>query len=135
MKEILSWIDSNIMWGPAMIAFLLGSHVFLTIKTGFIQKYIGKGIKLSLQKDKSKKGELSVFGSLMTALSSTIGTGNIIGVGTAIIAGGPGAVFWTWIGGFLALRQNMLNHILRLSIVLYIVMVNIQVVPWLYLKN
>lgn len=99
MKEFLSWFDEKIMWGPAMIVFLLGSHIFLTVVTGFVQRYTFKGIKLSLQKENSEKGDLSIFGSLMTALSSTIGTGNIVGVGTAIILGGPGAVLWTWIGG------------------------------------
>ncbi|MBQ0036179.1 MAG: sodium:alanine symporter family protein [Firmicutes bacterium] len=104
--EILNYIDGNIMWGPAMIIFLLGSHLYYTYKTGFMQKHIGKGIKLSLQKDSSDKGDVSVFGSLMTALSSTIGTGNIVGVGTAIVMGGPGAVFWTWIGGIFGIATK-----------------------------
>ena len=99
MNELLTWIDNNIMWGPAMIIFLLGTHIYLTFKTGFVQKSVFKGIKESLRGDGSQKGDLSIFGSLMTALSSTIGTGNIIGVGTAVAVGGPGAVLWTWIGG------------------------------------
>ena len=99
MKDFLAWFDSEVMWGPAMIIFLLGSHAFLTIKTKFVQKHIFKGIKLSFKKEQSDNGNLSIFSSLMTALSSTIGTGNIIGVGTAIILGGPGSVLWTWIGG------------------------------------
>ena len=106
MKDFLAWFDSEVMWGPAMIIFLLGSHVFLTIVTGFVQRYTFKGIKLSLKKDDSDKGDLSIFGSLMTALSSTIGTGNIVGVGTAIILGGPGAVFWTWIGGIFGIATK-----------------------------
>ena len=99
MNDVLIWIDNNIMWGPVMILFLLGTHVFLTIQTGFIQKKVFQGVKESLRSDGSDKGDLSIFGSLMTALSSTIGTGNIIGVGTAVVTGGPGAVLWTWIGG------------------------------------
>ena len=106
MKEFLTWFDSEVMWGPLMIIFLLGSHIFLTIVTGFVQRYTFKGIKLSLQKENSEKGDLSIFGSLMTALSSTIGTGNIVGVGTAIILGGPGAVFWTWIGGIFGIATK-----------------------------
>ena len=106
MNNILNWIDSNIMWGPAMIIFLLGSHIFLTYKTGFVQKYIRRGIRLSVSKNEGDKGDLSVFGSLMTALSSTIGTGNIVGVGTAIVMGGPGAVFWTWIGGIFGIATK-----------------------------
>ena len=106
MNEILNWIDSNIMWGPAMILFLLGTHIYLTFKTGFVQKEVFKGIVISLRGDSSEKGDLSVFGSLMTALSSTIGTGNIIGVGTAITIGGAGAIFWTWIGGIFGIATK-----------------------------
>lgn len=106
MNEILTWIDDNIMWGPAMILFLLGTHIYLTFKTGIVQKRIFKGIGESLKNDSNKKGDLSVFGSLMTALSSTIGTGNIIGVGTAIAIGGPGAVLWTWIGGLFGIATK-----------------------------
>ena len=106
MNEILTWIDNNIMWGPAMILFLLGTHIYLTFKTGIVQKRIFKGIGESLKNDPDKKGDLSVFGSLMTALSSTIGTGNIIGVGTAIAIGGPGAVLWTWIGGLFGIATK-----------------------------
>ena len=106
MSAFLSWIDDNIAWGIGMIVFLLGTHIYMTYKTGFIQRYVFKGIKLSVTKDDSSKGDLSVFGALMTALSSTIGTGNIIGVGTAIISGGPGAIFWTWIGGLFGIATK-----------------------------
>ena len=106
INDLLNWIDNNIMWGPAMIIFLLGTHIYLTFKTGFVQKSVFKGIKESLKTDDSHKGDLSIFGSLMTALSSTIGTGNIIGVGTAITVGGPGAVFWTWLAGFLGIATK-----------------------------
>ncbi|MBR3265505.1 MAG: sodium:alanine symporter family protein [Erysipelotrichaceae bacterium] len=106
MNDLLVWIDNNIMWGPVMIVFLLGTHIYLTFKTGFIQKRVFKGIRESLRNEDSKKGDLSVFGSLMTALSSTIGTGNIIGVGTAIAIGGPGSVFWTWIGGIFGIATK-----------------------------
>ena len=106
MNDILTWIDNNIMWGPAMIILLLGTHIYLTFKTHFVQRKVFKGISESLRKDSSSKGDLSVFGSLMTALSSTIGTGNIIGVGTAIAVGGPGAVLWTWIGGIFGIATK-----------------------------
>ena len=104
-SKIVSDID-GIMWGLPMIIFLLGSHIIITIVTRFVQKYTFKGIKLSLQKENGGSGDLSVFGALMTALSSTIGTGNIIGVGTAIYLGGPGAVFWTWIGGIFGIATK-----------------------------
>ena len=88
-------------WGYAspMLVLLLGSHIFLTFRTGFIQRKLPTAIKLSVTKDPDAPGDISQFGALCTALSATIGTGNIVGVGTAIIAGGPGAVFWMWITG------------------------------------
>ena len=92
--------DNTYAWGWAMIILLLGTHVFLTVRTGFIQrKTISKGIKLSVEKDPDAEGEVSQFGALTTALAATIGTGNIIGVGTAIALGGPGAVLWIWLTG------------------------------------
>lgn len=91
---------NGVVWGWPMIFLLLGTHVFLTIRTGFIQRYtISKGIKLSVTKDPDAEGEVSNFGALTTALAATIGTGNIIGVGTAIAIGGPGAVLWCWLTG------------------------------------
>ena len=79
---------------------LLGTHLFMTVRTGFIQrKTITKGIKLSVSKEPDADGEVSQFGALATALASTIGTGNIIGVGTAVALGGPGAVLWCWLTG------------------------------------
>ena len=84
---------NGVVWGWPMIILLLGTHVFLTLRTGFIQRYtITKGIKLSVTKDPEAEGEVSQFGALATALAATIGTGNIVGVGTAIALGGPGAV-------------------------------------------
>ena len=83
-----------------MILLLLGTHLFMTVRTGFIQrKTITKGIKLSVSKEPDADGEVSQFGALATALASTIGTGNIIGVGTAVALGGPGAVLWCWLTG------------------------------------
>lgn len=88
------------VWGWFMIILLFGTHVFMTIRTGFIQrKTLSKGIKLSVTKDPEAEGEVSQFGALTTALAATIGTGNIIGVGTAIAIGGPGAVLWCWLIG------------------------------------
>lgn len=86
--------------GLGMILLLLGTHLFMTVRTGFIQrKTIIKGIKLSVTKEPDADGEVSQFGALATALASTIGTGNIIGVGTAVALGGPGAVLWCWLTG------------------------------------
>ncbi len=92
-RQIIKDIDAFV-WGPPMIAILLGSHVFLTFRTGVIQRKLPKAIKLSVTKDPDAEGDISQFGALCTALSATIGTGNIVGVATAILSGGPGAVLW-----------------------------------------
>ena len=97
MIDILNQIDAFV-WGPAMIVFLLGTHLFMTFRTGFIQRKLPTAIKLSLSKDEGE-GDISHFGALATALAATIGTGSIVGVATAILSGGPGAVFWMWLTG------------------------------------
>ncbi len=89
----------DFLWGWPLIIALFGTHIFMTIRTGFIQKDVFKAIKMSVTKDKDSQGDISQFGALTTALSSTIGTGNIIGVGTAIALGGPGSVLWMWLTG------------------------------------
>lgn len=105
MIELLNTIDA-IVWGPAMILLLLGSHIFLTIKTGFIQRKIPQAIKMSLEKEEGAQGDISHFGALATALAATIGTGSIVGVATAILAGGPGAVFWMWLTGIFGIATK-----------------------------
>ena len=87
------------LWGLPFIIILLGTHIFCTIRTGFVQRFTFKGIRLSVTSDPDGEGEVSQFGALTTALAATIGTGNIIGVATAVASGGPGAVFWMWITG------------------------------------
>lgn len=90
---------NDFLWGWFMIILLLGTHIFLTIRTKFVQRKTFKTIKLSVTKDPDSDGDISPFQALATALASTIGTGNIIGVGTAIALGGPGAVLWCWLTG------------------------------------
>ena len=98
-SQLVTWVDGKV-WGWGMILLLLGTHLFMTVRTGFIQrKTITKGIKLSVSKEPDADGEVSQFGALATALESTIGTGNIIGVGTAVALAGPGAVLWCWLTG------------------------------------
>lgn len=101
METIIGIIDviDDFVWGIPMIVLLLGSHVYLTFRTGFIQRKLPQAIKLSVSKDPNAEGDISQFGALTTALSATIGTGNIVGVGTAIFLGGPGAVLWMWLTG------------------------------------
>lgn len=97
-SKIIETIN-NYLWGIPMIVLLFGSHIYLTFKTGFIQRKTFTAIRLSVTKDPDAQGDISQFGALTTALASTIGTGNIIGVGTAIAIGGPGAVLWCWLTG------------------------------------
>ena len=97
---------NDVLWGIPMIIFLFGTHIYLTFVTKGMQRKIFKGIKLSVAKEDGGKGDVSVFGALTTALASTVGTGNIIGVGTAIVSGGPGAVLWTWIGGIFGIATK-----------------------------
>ena len=104
--EIIITKIGDFLWGLPLIVLLFGTHIYLTFKTGFVQKYIFKGIKLSVTKDPNADGEISSFGALTTALASTIGTGNIIGVSSAIVAGGPGAVFWTWMTGIFGIATK-----------------------------
>ncbi len=96
---ILTEKIGNIVWGWPMIILLLGTHIFLTIRLKFPQRKIFKAIKLSYSKDHDSDGDISQFGALTTSLAATIGTGNIIGVATAISLGGPGAVLWCWLTG------------------------------------
>ena len=90
---------SGILWGWPMIILLLGTHIFLTIRLKFPQRKIFTAIRLSVKRDKQADGDVSQFGALATALAATIGTGNIIGVATAVALGGPGAVLWCWLTG------------------------------------
>lgn len=101
MSDLLKITEQigNLIWGWPMIVLLLGTHIFLTIRLKFPQRKIFKAIRLSVQKDKDSSGDISQFGALTTSLAATIGTGNIIGVATAISLGGPGAVLWCWLTG------------------------------------
>ena len=111
----VSPVDSFV-WGWGMIVLLLGTHLFLTIRTGFIQrKTITKGIPLSVSKEEDADGEVSQFGALATALASTIGTGNIIGVGTAIALGGPGAVLWCWLTGVFGIATKYAESLIAVK--------------------
>ena len=90
---------SALLWGWPMIILLLGTHLFLTIRLRFPQRQLLTAIRLSVKRDKHSAGDVSQFGALATALAATIGTGNIVGVATAVALGGPGAVLWCWLTG------------------------------------
>ena len=91
---------SEFLWGWPTIILLFGTHIFLTVVLRFPQRHIFKAIKLSVTPDDGSKGDVSQFGSLATSLAATLGTGNIVGVATAVALGGPGAVLWCWMAGF-----------------------------------
>ena len=95
---------NQFLWSGPLLFLLMGTHLYFTIKLRFPQKNIGKAIRMSVTPSaNSKEGNLSVFATLSTTLAATLGTGNIIGVSTAVALGGPGAVFWCWITGILGM--------------------------------
>ena len=99
-------VTNQWVWSWPTILLLLGTHLFLTVRTKGIQRKLPTMIRLSVTKDPDAEGEDSQFATLTTALASTIGTGNIIGVGTAIALGGPGAVLWCWLTGILGIATK-----------------------------
>lgn len=106
---------SGFLWGWPMMILLLGTHIFLTIRLRFPQRKLLTAIKLSVKRDNDSKGDVSQFGALATALAATIGTGNIIGVATAVALGGPGAVFWCWITGFFGISTKYAEGLLAIK--------------------
>ena len=114
MNDFLTEL-SNFLWGWPMIILLLGTHVFLTIRLKFPQRHIFKAIRLSVKRDPNAEGDVSQFGSLATALAATIGTGNIIGVATAIALGGPGAVLWCWLTGVFGISTKYAEGLLAIK--------------------
>lgn len=106
---------SDILWGWPMIIMLLGTHLFLTIRLRFPQLKVWKGIVMSVRRDKNADGDVSQFGALATALAATIGTGNIVGVATAIALGGPGAVLWCWLTGVFGIATKYSEALLAIK--------------------
>jgi AGCS family alanine or glycine:cation symporter len=101
MEDMTALLDriAAVVWGPPMLILLVGTHLYLTVRLRFIQRYMGRAIRISLQRGSEGEGDVSQFGALTTALAATIGTGNIVGVATAVASGGPGAVLWMWLTG------------------------------------
>ena len=106
---------STFLWGWPMMIMLLGTHLFLTIRLKFPQRKIFTAIKLSVTRDPGATGDVSQFGSLATALAATIGTGNIIGVATAVSLGGPGAVLWCWLTGVFGIATKYSEGLLAIK--------------------
>lgn len=114
MNDIIKLLD-DFLWGWPMIVMLLGTHLFLTIRLRFPQLYIFRAIRLSLQRDENSPGDVSQFGALATSLAATIGTGNIVGVATAVSLGGPGAIFWCWMTGVLGIATKYAEGLLAVK--------------------
>ena len=106
---------SSFLWGWPMMILLLGTHIFITIRLRCPQRKLFTAIRLSIKRDKDASGDVSQFGALATALAATIGTGNIIGVATAIALGGPGAVFWCWITGVFGIATKYAEGLLAIK--------------------
>ncbi len=114
MSRIIQSINGY-LWGLPMIAVLLSLHIFSTLRYGFIQKNLGQGIRLSLRRQKGESGDISPFSTLATTLASTLGTGNIIGVSSAVALGGAGAVFWCWISGIFGMATQYAEGVLAVK--------------------
>jgi len=114
LNDILTEV-SGLLWGWPMIILLLGTHLFLTVRLHFPQRHIFKAIRLSVKPDAGASGDVSQFGSLATALAATIGTGNIVGVATAIALGGPGAVLWCWLTGVFGISTKYAEGLLAIK--------------------
>jgi len=112
--KLISTIDGWV-WGWPLLILLFGTHLYLTFRLKFIQRHIGKAIKLSVTKDELAEGDVSQFSALATALAATIGTGNIVGVATAIAIGGPGAVLWTWLTGVFGIATKYSEALLSVK--------------------
>lgn len=114
LNDILT-LCSDYLWGWPMIILLLGTHLFLTIRLRFPQLRIFTAIRLSVKRDAGASGDVSQFASLATALAATIGTGNIIGVATAVALGGPGAVLWCWLTGVFGIATKYAEGLLAIK--------------------
>ena len=117
METINNWLStvSGWVWGPPMLVLLFGTHLYLTFRLRFIQRYVLHGIRLSFGRKREGVGDISHFGALMTALAATIGTGNIVGVATAVAAGGPGAVLWMWLTGVFGMATKYSEAVLSIK--------------------
>lgn len=117
IETLHQWIiaANSLLWGPPMLILLFGTHIFLTIRTGFMQRHLFTALKLSVTKEKNALGDISPYAALTTALAATIGTGNIVGVATAVALGGPGAVLWMWLTGVLGMATKYSEALLAVK--------------------
>ena len=117
MNTIIDFFSlvSTWLWGWPMVILLLGTHLYLTIRLRLPQRKLLTGIRLSVKKDADATGDVSQFGALATALAATIGTGNIVGVATAVALGGPGAVLWCWLTGVFGMATKYAESLLAVK--------------------
>jgi alanine or glycine:cation symporter, AGCS family len=115
--SIISTVN-GFVWGPYMLTLLVGTGVYLTFRLGLLQiRQLPYALKQAFSEDKHKKdiGDISHFQALMTALAATIGTGNIVGVGTAFVVGGPGAIFWMWFAAIFGMATKYAEAVLAIE--------------------
>ena len=117
LKELLGSIG-DVVWGPPLLILLVGTGIYLTARLGIIQlRLLPYALKLVFSKNQDKKseGDISHFQALMTAMAATVGVGNIVGVATAVVLGGPGAIFWMWMAGFFGMATKYGEAILAVK--------------------
>lgn len=114
MEKTLTAV-SDLVWGYPLLILLFGTHIFLTLRLRLIQRFTFQAIRLSLRREREGTGDVSHFGALTTALAATIGTGNIVGVATAVSAGGPGAVLWMWLTGVFGIATKYSEAVLAVK--------------------
>ncbi|MCD8139876.1 MAG: sodium:alanine symporter family protein [Planctomycetaceae bacterium] len=118
MEQLMNWLDTlnNAIWGLPMIVLLMGTGLLLTVRLNVLQiTKLPMALKLIFTAPNEGEGDVSSFKSLCTALAATIGTGNIVGVATAIAAGGPGALFWMWVAAFLGIATKYAEGLLSIK--------------------
>lgn len=113
--QVLTGVD-DFVWGPVLIVLILATGIYLTARLGFLQiRHLGKALKFMVKNEENGEGEVTSFGALCTALSATIGTGNIVGVATAIVAGGPGALFWMEVAALFGMATKYAEGLLAVK--------------------
>ena len=115
MLEILNRLDS-LVWGPPLLILLVGTGIYLSLRLGLLQIFrLPRAFRLIFVSDEEHQGDVSSFAALCTALAATVGTGNIIGVATAIKTGGPGALFWMWVAAFFGMATKYAEGLLAIK--------------------
>lgn len=115
LDRFIAWFD-EVVWGPPLIILILSTGIYLSLRMGFLQiRHLGKALKFMVKNEDSGNGEVTSFGALCTAMSATIGTGNIVGVATTLAAGGPGALFWMVLAAFFGMATKYAEGVLAIK--------------------